>query len=326
MLRLHSAFVDKGDTRRSAELGVVLVADTAETIAGVMRCLRAQTARDRLEIIIVGPIDRDAYREQDFARVQVVQIPTILSLEEARAVGVRHATAPIVFIGETHSFPHADFAEKLIEAHTGPWAAVQPAMENANPGGSIALSNLMLDYGRWLAPGRAREVENVPDFNCSFKREELLGGAQSVEELFRARNAVAQDLRRRGYRLYLEPAAKLSHLNVSMPGPWLAERYLAGRILGGARAAIWPHRRRLLYLAGSIAIPLVLFLRAARVARRLRLSWPRLAAVSPALFVGSLAWALGEVIGYIFGSGEAPHRMMEYELHKASYASGANGV
>jgi hypothetical protein len=291
-----------------------------------MRCLRAQTARDRLEIVVVGPVDHNAFRADDFADAHVVQIPAIRSLEQARAAGVRQASAPIVFIGETHSFPRPDFAETLIEAHTGPWAAVQPAMENANPDGLIALSNLMLDYGRWLAPGSAREVETVPDFNCSFKRKALLDSTEPLEELFQARNAVAEDLRRRGYRLYLEPRARLGHLNVSRPGPWLVERYLAGRILGGARAARWSHRRRLLYLAGSVAIPLVLFLRAARVAPRLRLSWARLAAVGPALLVGSLAWTLGEAVGYISGSGGAPQRMMEYELHKASYASGANGV
>ncbi len=316
----------EADSGRPAALGVVLVTDATETIAAVMQCLRAQTVRDRLEVVVVGPIDQDAYRAEEFACVHIVHIPRIVSLERARAAGVRRATAPIVFIGETHSFPRPDFAESLIQAHEGPWGAVQPAMEDANLDGVIALSNVMLDYGRWLSPGAAREVETVPDFNCSFKRDALLESARPLEELFEARSAVAQDLRHRGYRLYLEPAAKLAHLNVAKPGPWLVERYLAGRILGGARVTSWPTRRRLLYLAGSIAIPVVLFLRAARVAWRLRLSWPRRAAIALPLLIGSLAWTLGEVVGYVCGSGRAPQRMMEYELHKASYASGANGV
>jgi hypothetical protein len=38
----------------------------------------------------------------------------------------------VAFI-EDHGFPARDGAEKLIEAHVGPWAAVGYAFTNANP-------------------------------------------------------------------------------------------------------------------------------------------------------------------------------------------------
>jgi hypothetical protein len=259
--------------------------------------------------------------DDGFASVRVVEASSELSLEQARALGVRHAKAPVVFLGETHSFPHPDFAEALMEAHEGPWAAVMPAMENANPKSAISTANLVLDYGAWLSPGPAREVETVTDFNCSFKREALLGITRSLEEVFEDRGSLPGDLLARGHRLYLDPAARLAHLNVATPRAWLVERYLAGRVLGGARAARWPRSRRLLYLIGVAAVPILQLVRGLRVARRLRLPRLRYFTVVPSIFVGSVAWTVGEAFGYVGGTGGAARKMIEYELHKRRHAS-----
>jgi hypothetical protein len=102
-------------------------ADGYESIRVVIDRLLCQTVREQLELVLVvpsrlglGPAPADV---AEFAGLQVVEVGFPLSLGEGRAAGVRAASASLVFIGETHTYPHPRFAQRLIEAHDGPWAA-----------------------------------------------------------------------------------------------------------------------------------------------------------------------------------------------------------
>ena len=91
-------------------LAVVLATDTYETVRPVMRHLREQSARARLEVVIVAPLPPHALdghrRELDgFAAARLVPVASSAGLAAARARGIRAATASLVFIGETHTYP-----------------------------------------------------------------------------------------------------------------------------------------------------------------------------------------------------------------------------
>ncbi len=126
-----------------ADLSVVIVTpDCYETIRKTIRYLRAQTVRHRLE--------PDNAELQDFLQVRVVEVGAITSTGAARAAGIHQASAPVVAFAEDHSYPDPGWADALIEAHRQPWAAVGPAMANANPATLISWANLFLNFGPWV--------------------------------------------------------------------------------------------------------------------------------------------------------------------------------
>ena len=99
-------------------ISVIVATDRYSTIRRVLRCLRSQTARSRMEVVIVMPAgarqdDDDVSLDGEFAALRFVEIPTIHPMPAARAAGIRAATAPIVFLGETHSFPEPGFVDFL---------------------------------------------------------------------------------------------------------------------------------------------------------------------------------------------------------------------
>lgn len=309
----------------SPALSVVLVTDRYETVRRVLARLREQTARDRVEVVIVGP-SREALGPappelEGFAAVQVVE-GSISPLAPARAAGVRAARAAIVFMGETHTYPHLEWAETLIRAHAGPWAAVVPGLGNANPDGPISWANLLFDYGPWLAGLPAGEVRAVPTYNTAYKRARLLEQGERLEGLLTNGDALILRLREDGGRFYFEPAARLDHANVSQPAHWLAERYHGGRLRAASRMENWPRLRRLAYVCASPLIPAVVLARLWKPAALL-LRQGRLAqGVLPLLVVSAIVSAVGEVVGYAFGEGaSAESRMAEYELHKVRYTT-----
>src|SRR5262249_25451496 len=149
--------------------------DRYETIRKTIEHLREQTAADRLELIIVAPsaeqLALDDRELKPFCQSRVVEIGAIESIARAYAAGIRRATAPVVVLSEDHSFPQRGWAEAWIERHGHPWAAVGPAVRNANPNGLISWVDFLLGYGAWLDPLPGGEIDHLPGHNSSYKRD-----------------------------------------------------------------------------------------------------------------------------------------------------------
>ena len=311
-----------------AKISVVLVTDSYETIQPVVARLALQTVREAIEIVIVGPAGEtlapDRPELAGFAGVRVVEFDPIVPLAPARAAGVRAATAPVVFLGETHVYPHPGWAEALIRAHAQGWVAVASAFGNANPDGALSWANLLFDYGTWMEGRPAGEMDDVPIYNTAFKRSVLLELAD-LDRLLAGGNELMLRLRANGHRLYFEPAARLDHLNVSRPVSWIGERYLAGLLVADSRMHSWSRARRLLYACAWPGIALVLLSRVIEPVRHVRDREPLPGGTFPALLAGALLSALGEAVGYVVGVGsKTVPRMTEYELHKVRYTSGGS--
>ncbi|HWO06229.1 MAG TPA: glycosyltransferase, partial [Methylomirabilota bacterium] len=255
--------------------------------------------------------------------VQLVTVAPTAGLAGARAIGIRAATAPVVFIGETHTYPQPEWAAALLDAFEGPWATVVPAITNANPNGPVSWAAYVSDYGRW---GEGRPQGEIPEaliYNAAYRRQVLLDLGDGLEAaLDTYSEALWPALHRAGHRAYFAPGARIAHLNVGRLGPYVHEKLLAGFILGSLRAARWPWRRRLLYVLASPLIALVLAARLREPARRIGRLHPLPLATVPLIVAGAVLRAVGEAIAY---AGAAPAsadaRMTEIELHKVAYAS-----
>ncbi|HEU5039414.1 MAG TPA: glycosyltransferase family A protein [Gemmatimonadales bacterium] len=306
-------------------LTVILATDRFDTIRKVVDHLRRQTVRHLIELIILAPdratLELDPAAVDGFAAVQVLEVGSVERFAPARAAGVRAASAPVVVIGETHTYPHPDWAEALIAAHTGPWGLVAPGFGNANPEGALSWAIFLLDYGRWIAGQPAFETDLGPIHNGAYKRDVLLELGPRLETALAHGDELTLHFHSRGHRSYFEPAARIDHLNVVRAVPWLRERFLGGRLIGAQRSTRWSWPRRLLYAAAAPLIPVVI----------LRRLWPGIArarrvhrlppATLPAIMAGAAVAAVGEAVGYLGGVNRgAELEMNEYELHKVRYA------
>jgi Glycosyl transferase family 2 len=311
-------------------ISVILTTDRYETIRSVVDSLREQTVTPQVELIILiselSSIDPTAAGFDRFAAVRVLQIGPIERFAEARATGVRVASAPIVVIGETHSYPHPGWAEALVEAHQGPWAIVAPGFGNANPGGALSWAIFLLDYGRWLGGLPPGEISIAPTHNAAYKREQLLQLGARLETALAHGDAITEHFHARGHYRYFEPSARIDHLNISKPGAWLHERFLYGRLIAGRRMQRWPWPKRLAYFVGSPLIPAVVLSRLRKGLNQARRQSRLPIGTIPAILLATFVSAIGEAVGYALGTGPFAERWMtEYELHKARYATGSLG-
>lgn len=304
-------------------LSVILPTDSYARIQPVLERLRRQTIAPRIEVVVVGPRAKlgapPTYPE--LARLHVVDDAFPFSMGAARAAGTRAATAPFVFVGETHSYLYSDAAEKLIAvAEAGCWTAVSPGFENANPKGVCSWSCFLADYGQWSARMPGGEIEDAPIYNALYRRDVLLQLEGDLAELLSHGDQLRLALRAHGSRAFFEPAARIAHANLDRPSVALHEQFLAGVMIGEQRAARWPWWRRLVYICAAGLIPFVLVWRIWPGIRR-NARTERLPIMTvPLIVLLKFAKACGEVIGYS-GNGTPEHtaRMERYEIRKVEY-------
>ncbi len=297
---------------------IVTTPDSYDTIRQLVRALRLQTARDALEVVIVAPsaaaIRVGVADLQSFCCWRIVELGVFRTAAQAKTAGIRSATSPVVVLTEDHCFPDPGWAHALIEAHRGDWAAVGPAMDNANPRSLISWADFILGYGPWFNPPGADEVDLLPGHNTSYKRDLLLGYGERLEALLGAESNLHQDLRARGYRLYLEPAAKAFHTNFTEPSRWIPYLFYSGRLFAAERGRNWPPLRRAGYSAGAWLIPLVRLMRLLPGVVRTR---PDLAAgISAPLLFALVIDAVGQGVGYALGVGQAAEKVARLEFHR----------
>lgn len=299
---------------------IMVTPDGFERLGRTLEALKRQSVAERLEIVVVAPSREEARVDETdltgFAGHQVVETGPVESSAVRRAAGVRAATAPVVAFTEDHCFPAAGWAEALIDAHRGRWAAVGPAFENGNPGTLMSWMNLLIEYGPWVSPVAAGPRDHIPPHNSSYKRDLLLAYGDRLEGMLEAETVLQWDLRAQGHDLYLEPAARTRHFNISLLPVTVPLRLSVGRMFGAARSREWSLPRRMAFGAASPLIPLVRFARMVPVVRRCspeRRLYPR---VLPLLLAGFVLDGFGEFLGYAFRGGGAAERVTELEYDR----------
>ena len=222
---------------------IITTPDSYDTIRNLVTALRAQTARDALELVIVAPSAAEVHAGiadlADFCCWRIVELGALRTVAQAKATGIRRATAPVVVLTEDHSFPDPGWAQALIDAHRDNWAAVGPAMDNGNPQSLISWADFIIGYGPWFDPAAAGEVDELPGHNTSYKRDVLLEYGDRLEALLGAESMLHQELRARGHRLYLEPAAQTFHVNFTRASRWIPYLCYSGRVFAAERARNW---------------------------------------------------------------------------------------
>lgn len=308
-----------------ARMSVVLATDSYATIHPVIRCLSKQTVKEALEVVLVTP-DVESMRaalgnEDRFAAVTVVE-DAVEDLAVARAAGVRGSSAPIIFIGETHSFPTPDMTEVILDALGEPdWACVVPSVYNVNPRGMISWSGCILDYGRWAAGMPAGQIESAPVYNAAFRREVLLALGDRLPFALGQTDELGLALAEKGQRVLFAPQARIGHANVTGLRDWFWNRLLGGNLIATNRSRQWSTAKRLVYIGGSFLIPAVLLQRLLPGIRRTSQRESLPPGTLPAIVLGLVLRAAGEALGYAGLLGDVSARgMHSYELHKLKYA------
>ena len=312
------------------ELAYLLATDTYATVRPVIERLRRQTIRASIEVVLVAPtrgaIEELLAHQSEFGAIVLLEHP-VEDLAAARAFGIAAASAPTIFIGETHSYPHPELAAHLLAARARGFACAAPGMGNANPLTARSWAGFLSDYARWSATLPGGEIFHFPIYNAAFDRAALLALGDRLAPALSHGDELPLRLQAAGHRTYFEPAARLDHVNVAPSGHWAKERFLSGLLIAHHRSRRWALPRRLFYALCSPAIPFVLMLRVIPGVRAALGQQSVPAGTVPLIVLGFFIKGFGEFLGYLGWPAESAEAgMQEYEVHKLAYAGAGKGT
>jgi hypothetical protein len=220
------------------------------------------------------------------------------------------ATGDIVAVTEDHVVVPADWAERLIRAHAAhPEAlAVGGSVENAATESTIDWASFLVVQSAVAAPirsGRARRLSGA--VNVAYKRAALeglndFGGLGAMDGLHQ-RSLLAS-----GAVLMNDDTIRVRHDQALSFRNHTLGHFHAGRTMSG-------FKRRQLGIVDVIRIMGAPFVPMARYVRTVLLLAPRgygrlLIRCTPAMLWLLYAQGLGQFIGYLFGPGDSPRRVM----------------
>ncbi|MDU8942187.1 glycosyltransferase [Ovoidimarina sediminis] len=296
---------------------ILVTGDKPEALTAFLSRLRSQTVADKLEVIVVAHpkhVDNiSALRPNEFQSFQAVT-GDLSTSARGRAEGVRHASKDRVIFCEDHAFPLSDdWAERMLARMDEGYTAVGPVMRNANPDTSLSWATLFIEYAYWLGTHAAGPTNQVAGHNSAYRRDALLELGERLPDLLEAEWVLQKELAAKGHRFYTDPMVETAHLNYSRLAPSLRLHVLAGRAFAATRSQNWPLYKRAAFAAASPAIAVKRFLHSALHAAQSPGTRAALLGASPylALFCG--LGAVGEAIGYLFGSGPSASDLAEME-------------
>lgn len=309
--------------RPALSVVVVIVSDTMRARASsahLADCLRAlEDQRDAPPLDIVVPYHpstdgiealRAAFPHVHFERVDdpAIAARTPGSREHhdvLRAHGLALARGDIVALLEDHARADPAWAASLIAAHRSDAAAVGGAIDN-DIDRALNWAVFFCDFGKYQNPVPAGPSPFASDANVAYKRAAL----DAVRTLWQGsfhEVIVNQGLLRAGATIVLDPSAVVrQHRSALALGDALRERFVWGRSYAVSRNALLKPGQRMLYAALTPALPLVLTLRMASLARQRRRRFGKFLVAAPLALLLTMSWSAGECAGYLAGSRAAP--------------------
>lgn len=316
--------MNKDDKRPSISV-IIATPDNFQTVRQLVRYLSMQTIKDQIELVFIAPLKAKigiVEAELDgFYGFKTLETGPFKSLNHARVKGIMESEAPVVVITEDHCFPAPGWAEALVEAHKGPWAAVGPAIGLVNRHCMKSWANYFIQYAPWMRPTEGGVADDIPGHNSSYKKNILMQYGDELESMMDFEYVLHKDLQKKGFQIYLEAKAEAYHLFMTLNKPFFLEHFSIGQLLAASRARNFSLLKRLLLLITAPLLPLV---RTGRIIRQIRKQgWQGqlIPGILPWLLSGLAVSAAGELMGYAFGRGRSQQRTIDLDFNRDRFVS-----
>jgi hypothetical protein len=289
------------------ELSVVVPSVNGfEDLRGCLEALEAQRPYVDLEIVVVDRLGESlrARVREGFPRVRLVEVPAGTTIPQMREIGMGEASAPAIGVLEDHVIVRPGWARHMLDAIAGGAEVVGGPIENAATDTLMDWASFLCEYSACLPPLPEGPVDWLPGNNVVYTRS-VLDEHRSVIAEHKWENRLHDAIRESGTALVCRPDVVVDHKKHFTLMEYVTLRYHFSRSFAGARVDGVPVTKRLAYALGSVILPPLLFYRTVSRIRSKGRHTHRLAPSLPLIAVFVLAWAWGELVGYVAGAGDS---------------------
>ncbi len=279
-------------------------------LVGCLEALERLREDIHVEVLVVdrlGDTVRDAVRSR-FPNVRILPVPSETTIPEMRHLAFQQASADAVAVIEDHIIVPPEWGRRLLAGLAAGHDVVGGPIANAADQRLLDWSTFLCEYSACLPPLPEGKAEWLPGNNIVYRRA-LLERFRDVTAEGKWENRLHDAMRGEGIPLYCDATLIVGHKKHFGFFEYISQRYLYSRSYAGARVRGAPLTRRLAMGAAAFALPPLLLMRILRVNLGKGVSRQLVATTLPFILVYATAWAIGEIVGYWFGAGDALARV-----------------
>jgi len=290
-------------------IGLVSTEDS-ERILQVLESLRHQQGSYKYEVIIA---DRrhDAVSsrlDKDYPAVKRIVCPADMSLPELRTTALDEASGTYIIITEDHCVPTRDWLSSIaraFEAAPEGTVAVGGCVENGVCDSALDWATFLCEYSYFLDPVKEGETTVLAGMNVAYHRSVFDGLERELLSSGFWETTVHPELVAKGLKLYSTNKIKLYHCKKFSLGLFIRQRFIYSRYYAGTRFSRRQLMQRMVVCCATLILPVLLMYRSSKQIKAKNRLTSEFRSAMPYLFLFYVVWSLGEMVGYVFGSGDA---------------------
>ncbi len=275
-------------------------------IAECLSALDNQKCDFAFEVIVVDRTgDKTAwYICEHFPRVKLIKLSAPCGIPEMRAVGLAQALGEYLAITEDHCIVPENWLAEIIKAHKSGYQVVGGAVENGSPERLIDWAVFLCEYSAFMPPIAAGETEFITGNNTSYRRSLIEQADESLRKDY-WEYFLQGELKALGIKFLSVPSLIVSHKKEFGFFYFLSQRFHYSRSFAAMRKRKSSVAAQIIYLLYTSVLPFHLIWRIARNVQRKRRNRKEFFLSLPLLVIFMGSYALGELAGQLFGSGNS---------------------
>jgi hypothetical protein len=284
-------------------LSVIIAApDSGPALKECVAAMVSQLLPSEMEVLVVD----GAGSKQEFPSVRTIRCPEYTSVPHLWRAGIEASRGKIIALTIENCVPAPDWARRMLRAHQAECSAVGGAIEIAPRVSLVDWAVYFSRYSSYMPPFTPHFPDDLAGDNSSYKREAI----DTVKPLMADgfwETFINRDIRRRDQQLLCDPGPVVTYSGGLSARRFFVRRLTHGRYFAARRSLEFTGAQRLARAMGSLVVPPLILKRiAGRVWRNGR-HRGRFLATLPLVASFSVAWAVGEGLGYLAGpSGARP--------------------
>lgn len=279
-------------------------------ILEALDALRAQDGDCSYEVVVADRLQDEVTSiiKRDYPEVSLIDTAPEATLPAMRTQALGAAGGRWVIVTEDHCVPSKNWLQQFsIALETAPdsVAAVGGCVENGVDDTALDWATFLCEYSGSVAPVPDGIADGVPGMNVAYRRRAFEDVDENVLRKGFWETTLHPVLLDRNQQFFSSNEIVLNHCKKFSLGLFCRQRYVYSRYYAGIRFARTDIARRGAAAVMSLALPpLLLWRMRGNVTRKNRLQ-PEFRQAFPYLFLFTLIWATGEIVGYLGGPGRA---------------------
>ncbi len=311
---MENATLDQ-DTNPAFSILIGLVStEDSERIFEVLDSLRSQQGLSTYEVIIADRRQNEVGHRLDknYSEVNRFDCPANTSLPELRTKALDVAKGDYIIVTEDHCVPSDNWLASMEQAFQDApdgTVAVGGCVENGVCDTALDWATFLCEYSYFLDPIEEGESTVLAGMNVAYRRSILTDIDRDLLTRGFWETTVHPVLLEKGFKLYSSNRIKLYHSKKFSLVLFLKQRFIYSRYYAGSRFHKRQWMKRVMMCGATLALPVVLIFRHRQQLKTKGRFVAESKQAIPYLMLFYTVWAVGEMVGYLFGSGDSLERI-----------------